>query len=324
MLTARTSAGAARPDRALLWSLFGHGLLIALALTAGIVLHRTPPVTSLAIKATVVDRDALSQPAPKAPEKAAPEVPEKPAPKAPEKPVPPPVEPAPVDDSAIREQQAAAEAAQERAAAEKAKAEQARAEQAKAEKAAEKARADQLKAEQAKAEKAKADQAKAEKVREEKAKAEKLKAEKLKAEKLEAEEARREKEKADARAAAERKAKAAAEAAQRDMARQLAAEEDLHAAQASGALDAYVALIRQRVERNWTRPPSARPGLDCEVQVRQLPGGQVAGVQIGRCNGDEAVRLSIETAVLRASPLPLPDDPSLFERNLLFTFKPEQ
>lgn len=319
MLTARTSAGAARPDRALLWSLFGHGLLIALALTAGIVLHRTPPVTSLAIKATVVDRDALSRPAPKAPEKAAPKAPEKPAPKAPEKPIPPPVEPAPVDDSAIREQQAAAEAAQERAAAEKAKAEQARAEQVKAEKAAEKARADQLKAEQAKAEKAKADQAKAEKVREEKAKAEKLKAEKLKAE-----EARREKEKADARAAAERKAKAAAEAAQRDMARQLAAEEDLHAAQASGALDAYVALIRQRVERNWTRPPSARPGLDCEVQVRQLPGGQVAGVQIGRCNGDEAVRLSIETAVLRASPLPLPDDPSLFERNLLFTFKPEQ
>ncbi len=319
MLTARTSAGAARPDRALLWSLFGHGLLIALALTAGIVLHRTPPVTSLAIKATVVDRDALSRPAPKAPEKAAPKAPEKPAPKAPEKPIPPPVEPAPVDDSAIREQQAAAEAAQERAAAEKAKAEQARAEQVKAEKAAEKARADQLKAEQAKAEKAKADQAKAEKVREEKAKAEKLKAEKLKAE-----EARREKEKADARAAAERKAKAAAQAAQRDMARQLAAEEDLHAAQASGALDAYVALIRQRVERNWTRPPSARPGLDCEVQVRQLPGGQVAGVQIGRCNGDEAVRLSIETAVLRASPLPLPDDPSLFERNLLFTFKPEQ
>jgi colicin import membrane protein len=41
------------------------------------------------------------------------------------------------------------------------------------------------------------------------------------------------------------------------------------------------------------------------------------------CNGDEAVRQSIEDAVLRASPLPAPPDPALFERELLLRFRPD-
>lgn len=301
MLTALPSAGPDHRDWALLWSLLGHGALLALVLAAGIVLHRAPPVTALAIKATVVDRDALARAAKQAPVKPAPA----PSPEPVPEPAPPPPPEVPArDDAAVQKQQA-----------------EARAEQAKAE---EKARVEKQKAEKLKAEKLKAEQQKAEQQKAEQQKAEQQKAEQQKAAQQKAEQARREKAKADARAAAERKEKAAAEAAQRDMARQLAAEEDLHAAQSSGALDAYVAQIRQRVERNWVKPPSAQPGLNCEVQVTQIPGGTVAGVRIGQCNGDDAVRRSIEAAVLKASPLPLPADPSLFERNLLFTFKPEQ
>ena len=85
----------------------------------------------------------------------------------------------------------------------------------------------------------------------------------------------------------------------------------------------YKAIIQQRVQRNWIRPPEAQPGLECEVFVSQIPGGEVVGVRFGRCNGDEVVRRSIESAVLRASPLPPPPDPTLFERNLVFVFKPE-
>jgi colicin import membrane protein len=77
------------------------------------------------------------------------------------------------------------------------------------------------------------------------------------------------------------------------------------------------------VERAWVRPPSARVGLACEVRVTQVPGGTVTGVRIGQCNGDEAVRQSIEAAVHRASPLPQPADPALFERELIFNFAPE-
>jgi colicin import membrane protein len=46
-------------------------------------------------------------------------------------------------------------------------------------------------------------------------------------------------------------------------------------------------------------------------------------VRIGQCNGDQAVRESIEAAVYRASPLPPPPDPALFDRNLRIDFRPD-
>jgi colicin import membrane protein len=59
------------------------------------------------------------------------------------------------------------------------------------------------------------------------------------------------------------------------------------------------------------------------LNVTQVPGGEVAKVSIGECNGDQAVRESIEAAVYRASPLPAPPDPALFDRNLKINFKPD-
>ena len=105
---------------------------------------------------------------------------------------------------------------------------------------------------------------------------------------------------------------------------ELEAEEQRLAAVNSGKLAQYIGLIAGRVERNWVQPASARPGVECEVHVTQIPGGEVVNVRIGRCNGDAVVVRSIEQAVFRSSPLPPPPDPSLFDRNLRFTFKPEE
>lgn len=135
---------------------------------------------------------------------------------------------------------------------------------------------------------------------------------------------------ADARLKADAGAKRRAEAERReaqsraDLARQLAEEENLEAARGSGLLDQYVDVIRQKVERNWLKPASARSGIECVVQVRQIPGGEVVEVRVTRCNGDAAVVRSIEAAVLRSSPLPPPPDPALFERSLEFVFIPEE
>lgn len=133
--------------------------------------------------------------------------------------------------------------------------------------------------------------------------------------------ARKLKEAADraARARAEDKARREAE-----LQAQLAAEERVNAARGSRAEAEWLALIRDRVTRAWIRPPSARAGLNCEVHVTQVPGGAVTGVQIGSCNGDEAVRASIEAAVYRASPLPMPSNADLFDRNLRFDFHPDE
>ena len=115
-------------------------------------------------------------------------------------------------------------------------------------------------------------------------------------------------------------ARAAAEA---ELQAALAEEERVAALRASGLAAEWSAAIRARIERAWIRPDSARPGLDCTVAVTQAPGGTVLRVAVRSCNGDEAVRQSIEDAVLRASPLPAPPDPALFERELLLRFRPD-
>ena len=101
-------------------------------------------------------------------------------------------------------------------------------------------------------------------------------------------------------------------------------EEARLAAMNSGAMAAYKFALQQKIVRKWARPASALPGIECVINVRQSSGGDVISVTVGRCNGDEAVRRSIEAAVRKAAPLPQPDDPSLFQRDLRFTFKPEE
>ena len=80
-------------------------------------------------------------------------------------------------------------------------------------------------------------------------------------------------------------------------------------------------MIRQKVERNWIRPPGVPDGIRCEVVVRQLRSGEVVSVRVTDCAGGEALIRSIETAVRKASPLPLPRDSSLFDANLRFPFR---
>ena len=86
----------------------------------------------------------------------------------------------------------------------------------------------------------------------------------------------------------------------------------------------WVYALQQQIYRNVILPASAPIDLECVVDVRQVQGGTVTNVSIGRCNGDEAVRRAIEAAVFKASPLPQPDNPRIFERDLRITFKPEQ
>lgn len=116
---------------------------------------------------------------------------------------------------------------------------------------------------------------------------------------------------------------AAREAAERELQAALAEEDRIMALRASGAAAQWGAAIRGRVQRAWIRPDTARSGIDCSVAVTQAPGGVVLAVAVRSCNGDEAVRQSIEDAVRRASPLPAPPDPALFEREIILRFRPD-
>jgi len=129
-------------------------------------------------------------------------------------------------------------------------------------------------------------------------------------------------------AEAERQRQEAAVARQRaemesELQQALALEEDRRRAEEAGYLDEYIRLIENRIQQSWIPPASAMAGLECVVNVTQIPSGDVVDVRVGRCNGDDAVIRSIEAAVLRASPLPRPTIASLFERNLEVVFNPE-
>ncbi|MDE2137163.1 MAG: cell envelope integrity protein TolA [Gammaproteobacteria bacterium] len=169
-------------------------------------------------------------------------------------------------------------------------------------------------AEKAAVERAVAEQAAAAKAAAEKAAAAKAAAQKAAADKA-----------AAARAAAERARQDEQDRRDReaDLKRSLAAEEHAQAARNGAAVANWASLIAAKITHAWLRPPTAKAGIDCMLNVTQVPGGEVTQVSIGECNGDQAVRESIEAAVYRASPLPPPPDPSLFDRNLKIEFKPD-
>ena len=85
----------------------------------------------------------------------------------------------------------------------------------------------------------------------------------------------------------------------------------------------YIAQIKDKIERNWLQPPGTAVGLSCLVRVSQIPGGEVVQAEIRESSGNIAFDRSVEEAVLRSSPLPVPKDPSLFDRHIVIAFEPE-
>lgn len=133
--------------------------------------------------------------------------------------------------------------------------------------------------------------------------------------------AAQQKQAADAKHATDERAKQDREA---ELRRQLAEEEHVSAVESGPLRNKYIAMLRNKIQNAWIKPPSTTAGLSCMVEVTQVPGGEVTGARVTQCNGDGGVRQSIENAVYRASPLPDPPDPALFERKITLRFVPDE
>jgi colicin import membrane protein len=169
-----------------------------------------------------------------------------------------------------------------------------------------------------------------------KADAENRRHEEAKARAQEAERQRLAEETKKKKAAEEKRRKAEAakrrqQESERSLKEQLAAEESAreqaaHEARVMGEVDRQVVVIRQKVERNWNRPAGAGKGLSCVVRVRLVQSGEVLGATVVRGSGNAFFDRSVENAVYKASPLPLPGDPELFEhfREIEFVFEPKE
>ena len=223
-------------------------------------------------------------------------------------------------EKAAREKAAREKAAREKAAREKAAKDKAAKEKAAAAKKAAKEKAE---AEERARQQAAKEKAAAEKLAKEKAAKEQAAKEKAAREKAAAEKAARE------QAAAEQALmeQLALEQAEAEIRRQEEAARAAEQAEKAAQMRAeYQDLIRAQVASVWNYPPNVSAELEVEVRLVMVPTGEVISANVTRSSGNDALDRSVEQAIMKASPLPVPDDIRVFEQNfrrLTMKFRPE-
>ena len=87
-------------------------------------------------------------------------------------------------------------------------------------------------------------------------------------------------------------------------------------------LDDYTGKIRGKIKGNIVLPPGIKGNPEGIFDVTQLPTGEIINVKISKSTGNRALDEAIERAIRKSDPLPLPDQPSLFKRELKLKYKP--
>jgi colicin import membrane protein len=169
--------------------------------------------------------------------------------------------------------------------------------------------------------------------------ARKARAQRKKKAKAEAERKKKAEAKRRAEAEAKRRAeKAAQEKAERERQERIAQQrleeamrkeqQQRQAELAQKQSQSYVNMIAARIEQNWSRPPSARRGMQAELLIQLVPTGQVVNVTVIKGSGNAAFDRSAEQAVRRIDRFSelknMP--PELFEqdfRQLRLVFNPK-
>jgi colicin import membrane protein len=101
---------------------------------------------------------------------------------------------------------------------------------------------------------------------------------------------------------------------------------DKQAAAMGKLINEYKAKIGAKIRRNIVPPPDVADDALAEFDVTLLPGGDVFEVTLTKSSGNAAYDSSVERAIWKARPLPVPEDPDLFNsrfRNLHLKFRPK-
>lgn len=101
---------------------------------------------------------------------------------------------------------------------------------------------------------------------------------------------------------------------------------DLRDAEADVETMTYAAAIRQAIVEAWSRPPSARLGMQARLRVDLVPSGDLLAVTTLDSSGNPAFDRSAEVAVRKVGRFDVPKESRLFEksfRRFTLLFKPE-
>ena len=87
-------------------------------------------------------------------------------------------------------------------------------------------------------------------------------------------------------------------------------------------LASYMDKIRGKIKGNIVLPPGIKGNPEGIFDVTQLPTGEIINVKISKSSGNRALDEAIERAIRKSDPLPLPDQPGLFKRELKLKYRP--
>jgi len=91
------------------------------------------------------------------------------------------------------------------------------------------------------------------------------------------------------------------------------------------ALATWTDKIRAKIRGNIVLPPSIIGNPEAIFDVVLLPTGDVLGTpRLRRSSGDPRYDDAVLRAILKSSPLPRPEDPNVFTRNLELRFRPQE
>ncbi|WP_019602109.1 cell envelope integrity protein TolA [Teredinibacter turnerae] len=116
---------------------------------------------------------------------------------------------------------------------------------------------------------------------------------------------------------------------QQEFAEALKEEQGLLAADESATVaQSYADVIQRRIEQQWSRPPSARNGMRCELTIDMVPNGRIIDVNLKKSSGNSAFDRSAIAAVKKVEVIPeVKDIPiDVFERHFRkfsLAFQPE-
>ena len=107
------------------------------------------------------------------------------------------------------------------------------------------------------------------------------------------------------------------------MANDAAAEAEQRASAANKSLGSWIGKITHKIRQNMVIPGSVQGNPQAIFELRVLPTGEVTQdlIRLKKSSGNAVLDAAIERAILRASPLPKPDNGS-FPNPLEIKYKP--
>lgn len=86
----------------------------------------------------------------------------------------------------------------------------------------------------------------------------------------------------------------------------------------------YVDKIRTTIKLNIVIPPGIKGNPEAVFEVVQIPSGDVISVKLVKSSGHQLYDDAVERAIRKSSPLPKPDRPEQFKRELQLKFRPQE